>query len=278
MVRFFENEPYSPVEHVYKVESVLYKAKSKFQEIMVIENAYFGKILILDGIVQLTEKDEFFYHEMLTHVAMHAHPEPRRVAVIGGGDGGAVREVLKHRTVEKIYFVEIDEEVIKIARRFFPAVSSGIDDPRVDLKVMDGADFMKDHAERIDVIIVDSTDIIGIARSLFTEDFFRSVHRALRTEGLFVTHSESLHFHLDIVVEVQQILRKAFPLVDLYTVPLATYPGNWWAFAIGSKSPDPRALRRPFEIDTRYYDEEIHRQAFIPPKLYGKLMAKSLSW
>jgi spermidine synthase len=198
--------------------------------------------------------------------------------VIGGGDGGIVREVLKHRTVEKIYFVEIDEEVIKTARRFFPAVSSGIDDPRVDLKVMDGADFMKDHAERVDVIIVDSTDIIGIARSLFTEDFFRSVHRALRTEGLFVTHSESIHFHLDIVVEVQQILRKAFPLVDLYTVPLATYPGNWWAFAIGSKSPDPRALRRPFEIDTRYYDEEIHRQASLPPKLYGKLMGKSLSW
>jgi len=278
MVRFFENEPYSPIEHVYKVESVLYKAKSKFQEIMVIESAYFGKMLILDGIVQLTEKDEFFYHEMLTHVAMHAHPEPRRVAVIGGGDGGVVREVLKHRTVEKIYFVEIDEEVIKTSRRFFPSVSSGIDDPRVDLKVMDGSDFMKDHAEGIDVIIVDSTDIIGIARSLFTEDFFQSVHRALRAEGLFVTHSESIHFHLDMVVEVQQILKRAFPVVDLYTAPIATYPGNWWAFAIGSKSPDPRDIRRPFEIDTRYYDEEIHRQAFVTPKLYGKLMGKSLSW
>jgi len=278
MVRFFENEIYSPVEYVYKVESVLYKAKSKFQEIMVIENAYFGRMLILDGIVQLTEKDEFFYHEMLTHVAMHAHPEPRRVAVIGGGDGGVVREVLKHRTVEKIYFVEIDEEVVKTSRKFFPSVSSGIDDPKVDLKVMDGADFMKDHAEGIDVIIVDSTDIIGIARSLFTEDFFRSVQRALRKDGLFVTHSESLHFHLDIVVEVQEILKRAFPVVDLYTAPIATYPGNWWAFAIGSKSPDPRALRRPFEIDTRYYDDEIHGQAFLPLKLYGKLMGKSLSW
>jgi spermidine synthase len=278
MVRFFENEPYSPVEHIYTVEGILYKAKSKFQEIMVIENAYFGKMLILDGIVQLTEKDEFFYHEMLTHVAMHAHPEPKRVAVIGGGDGGVVREVLKHRTVEKIYFVEIDEEVVKTSRRFFPSVSSGIDDPRVDLKVMDGADFMKEHAESIDVIIVDSTDIIGIARSLFTEDFFQSVQRALRKDGLFVTHSESLHFHLDIVVEVQQILKRAFPVVDLYTAPIATYPGNWWAFAIGSKSPDPRTVLRPFEIDTRYYDDEIHRQAFLTPKLYGKLMGKSLSW
>jgi spermidine synthase len=278
MVRFFENEPYSPIDYAYKVEDVLYKGKSKYQEILVIESAYFGKMLILDGIVQLTEKDEFFYHEMLTHVAMHAHPEPSRVAVIGGGDGGAVREVLKHRTVEKIYFVEIDEEVIKISKKFFPAVSSGIDDPRVELKVMDGADFIKGHAEGIDVIIVDSTDIIGFARSLFTEDFFRSVHKALRPEGLFVTHSESLHFHLDIVMEVQQILKRAFPLVDLYTAPIATYPGNWWTFAIGSKSLDARDMRRPFEIDTRYYDDEIHRQAFLPPKLYGKLMGKRLVW
>lgn len=278
MVRFFENEPYSPIEYVYKVESVLYKGKSKYQEILVIENAYFGKVLILDGIVQLTEKDEFFYHEMLTHVAMHAHPEPHRVAVIGGGDGGAVREVLKHSTVEKVYFVEIDEEVIETSRRFFPTVSSGIDDPRVELKIMDGADFMKDHAEVIDVIIVDSTDIIGFARSLFTEDFFRSVLRALKPKGLFVTHSESLHFHLDIVIEVQQTLKREFPLVDLYTAPIATYPGNWWTFAIGSRSLNPQDMRRPFEIDTRYYDDEIHRQAFLTPKLYGKLMGKSLVW
>ncbi len=278
MVRFFENEPYSPIEYAYKVEGVLYKGKSKYQEILVIENAYFGKMLILDGIVQLTEKDEFFYHEMLTHVAMHAHPEPKRIAVIGGGDGGAVREVLKHRTAEKVSLVEIDEEVIKISRKFFPTISSRIDDPRVELKIMDGAEFIKDHAEVIDVIIVDSTDIIGFARSLFTEDFFRSVLKALRPEGLFVTHSESIHFHLDIVVEVQQILKRAFPLVDLYTAPIATYPGNWWAFAIGSKSLDPRDMRRPFEIDTRYYDDEIHRQAFLPPKLYRKLMGRKLAW
>ncbi|MBW1689952.1 MAG: polyamine aminopropyltransferase [Deltaproteobacteria bacterium] len=278
MVRFFENEPYSPIEYAYKVESVLYKGKSRYQEILVLENAYFGKILVLDGIVQLTEKDEFFYHEMLTHVAMHAHPDPHRVAVIGGGDGGVVREVLKHGTVEKIYFVEIDEEVVKISRKFFPTVSSGIDDSRVELKIMDGADFMRDHAEAIDVIIVDSTDIIGFARSLFTEDFFRSVLNALQPEGLFVTHSESLHFHLDIVVEVQQILKRAFPLVHLYTAPLATYPGNWWTFAIGSRALDPRDMRRPFEIDARYYDEEIHRQAFLTPKLYGKLIWGKLDW
>jgi len=278
MVTFVESEPYSPVEYAYKVDSILYKKKSKYQEILVIQNDYFGKMLILDGIVQLTEKDEFFYHEMLTHVAMHVHPQPQRVAVIGGGDGGVVREVLKHSTVEKLYFVEIDEEVVKISKQFFPTISCGIDNPKVELKVMDGADFIKQHPEGLDVIIVDSTDIIGFARSLFTEDFFRTVYRALTSEGLFVTHCESLHFHLDIVAEVQHILKRAFPVVDLYTAPLATYPGNWWAFAIGSKSLDPREVNRPFELDTRYYDEEIHRQAFIPPKLYGKLMQKRLMW
>lgn len=278
MVRFFEKEPYSPIEYTYRVDSVLHKGKSKYQEILVIENPYFGKILVLDGIVQLTEKDEFFYHEMLTHVAMHAHPNPKRIAIIGGGDGGVVREVLKHKTVEKIYFVEIDEEVIRVSKKFFPTVSSGIDDPKVEVKIMDGADFIKNLSDSIDVIIVDSTDIIGFARSLFTEDFFISVIKALKPEGLFVTHSESLHFHLDIVIEVQQILKKAFPLVDLYSVPIATYPGNWWAFSIGSKTLNPRDIRRPFEIETRYYDDEIHRQAFMPPKLYRKLMGRKINW
>ena len=278
MIRFFEKEPYSPIEYTYKVESVLYEGKSKYQKILIIENPYFGKILILDGIVQLTERDEFFYHEMLTHVAMHAHPNPKRIAVIGGGDGGVVREVLKHKTVEKVYFVEIDEEVIRISKKFFPALSSGIDDSKVELKIMDGADFIKKFSGSIDVIIVDSTDIIGFARSLFTEDFFNSITKALKPEGLFVTHSESFHFHLDIVIEIQQILKKVFPLVDLYSVPLATYPGTWWAFSIGSKTLNPRDIRRPFEIKTRYYDDEIHRQAFLPHKLYSKLMDKKLIW
>jgi len=278
MVRFFEREPYSPIEYAYKVEKVLYKEKSKYQEILVVENPYFGKMLILDGIVQLTERDEFFYHEMLTHVAMHAHQNPRCIAVIGGGDGGVIREALKHNTVEKVYFVEIDEEVVNISKRYFPGLSSGIDDPKVELRIMDGADFIKKCSDSIDVIIVDSTDVIGFARSLFTEDFFSAVIRALKPEGIFVTHCESLHFHLDVVIEVQQILKKAFPIVDLYTAPIASYPGNWWAFSIGSKAPKPRDMSRPHEIETRYYDDEIHKQAFLTPKLYRKLMAGRLRW
>src|SRR4030067_3233504 len=160
MIKFFEKAPYAPVEYSYDVEEILYKGKSKFQDIMVIRNPYFGKMLILDDVVQLTERDEFFYHEMLTHVVMHAHPDPRKVIVIGGGDGGVVREVLKHRSVEKIYFIEIDEDVINVSKKFFPSVACGMEDSRVEIKCMDGADFVKGRKSDIDIVIVDSTDIV----------------------------------------------------------------------------------------------------------------------
>lgn len=279
MIKFTEKAPYAPVEYLYDVEEILYIGKSKFQEIMVIRNPYFGKMLILDDVVQLTERDEFFYHETLTHIVMHAHPNPRKVIVIGGGDGGVVREVLKHKTVEKVYFVEIDEEVINVSKRFFPTISSGIDDPRVELNIMDGAEFVKKKKNTdIDAIIIDSTDIIGFARSLFTDDFFNSVKDSLSSEGLFVSHTESLHFHKDMVIEMQETLKHIFPIVDLYTAPIATYPGNWWAFAVASKKINPREVRNSFSINTKYYDPEIHKQAFMTKGLYQKLMQKKLMW
>ncbi|NWF75296.1 MAG: polyamine aminopropyltransferase [Nitrospirae bacterium] len=279
MIKFTEKAPYAPVEYLYDVEEILYTGKSKFQEIMVIRNPYFGRMLILDDVVQLTERDEFFYHEMLTHIVMHAHPNPRKVIVIGGGDGGVVREVLKHKTVEKVYFVEIDEEVINVSKRFFPTISSGVDDPRVELNIMDGAEFLKKKKNTdIDAIIIDSTDIIGFARSLFTDDFFYSVKDSLSSEGLFVSHTESLHFHKDMVIEMQETLKHIFPIVDLYTAPIATYPGNWWAFAVASKKINPREVRNSFSINTKYYDPEIHKQAFMTKDLYQKLMQKKLMW
>ncbi len=277
MVKFFEKDPYAPIQYVYDVDKVLYKAKSQYQEILVIENEYFGKILILDGVVQLTERDEFFYHEMLVHVVMHAHPEPKRVVVIGGGDGGAVREVLKHETVEKLYFVEIDNEVINTSKKFFPTVSSQIDSPKVEIKNMDGAEFIKNRKEEFDIVIVDSTDIIGFAKSLFTVEFFRSVKEALKEDGMFVTLSESLHFHKEMVVNVQETMKLVFPIVDLYTAPIATYAGNWWTFSAGSNKLPLRQMRRPCISPTRYYSEEIHSHAFLPEGLYERLM-KKLDW
>ncbi|HYA32198.1 MAG TPA: polyamine aminopropyltransferase [Thermodesulfovibrionales bacterium] len=278
MIKFFEKDPYAPIQYVYETEKVLYKGKSDFQEIMVIENSYFGKMLILDGVVQITERDEFFYHEMLVHVLMHAHPEPKNIVVIGGGDGGAVREILRHTMVEKVYFIEIDEEVINVSKKFFPTVAGQVDDKRVEIHCMDGAEFVKARSGAIDVVIVDSTDIVGFAKSLFTVEFFKSVKDCLTNEGMFVTLSESLHFHKDMVIEVQEAMKLIFPVVDLYTAPLVTYAGNWWTFSAGSKRHNLREMRREFRVDTRYYSDEIHRQAFMPPKMYDKLMQRKLGW
>jgi spermidine synthase len=277
MIRFHEKEPFSPVEHTYEVEGIIYKGKSRFQDIMVVENQFFGRMLLLDNIVQVTERDEFLYHEMLTHVVMQAHPEPKRVVVVGGGDGGIVREVLKHKSVEKIYFVEIDEAVINISRKFFPTVACGVDDSRVEIKVMDGAEFIK-SAKNIDVVIVDSTDIIGFARSLFTKEFFTNVKNSLTAHGMFVSHTESLHFHKDVVVEMQERIKEVFPVVDLYTSAIATYPGSWWTFGVGALAPGVRKSVRAFEIETKLYDPEIHEQCFVTPGFYAKLMKRELKW
>jgi spermidine synthase len=278
MIKFFEIAPFVPITYAYEINKIHYRGKSKFQEILVIENAELGKMLILDGIVQLTEKDEFFYHEMLTHIVMHAHPNPKKVIVIGGGDGGTVREVLKHDTVEKVYFVEIDEEVINISKKFFPSVSCSIDDSRVEIRCMDGAEFVKSSPQDIDAVIVDSTDPVGFSESLFTADFFTSIKNCLKDEGFFVTHTESLLLHKDIVIESQKTLKEVFPLVDLYATPIATYPGNWWAYAVASKKLDPREIKRSLSVDTRFYDEEMHAHAFIPRGFYEKLMSGALKW
>ncbi|HMK60833.1 MAG TPA: polyamine aminopropyltransferase [Dissulfurispiraceae bacterium] len=278
MIKFFEKDPYAPIQYVYEISNILYSGKSLFQEIMVVENPHFGRMLILDGVVQITERDEFFYHEMLVHVLLHAHPNPRKVLVIGGGDGGVVREVLKHDSVEKVYFIEIDEEVINVSRKFFPGVACGVDDKRVEIKCMDGAEFVKARSGDIDAVIVDSTDIIGFAKSLFTVEFFKSVKESLSEQGMFVSLSESLHFHKEMVIEVQEALKLIFPIVDLYTATLATYAGNWWTFSAASKGLDLRTMRRKYSIETKYYTDEIHAQAFMPTRMYEKLMRKGLQW
>jgi len=278
MIKFIEKDPYAPIQYSYEVTKILYQGKSRFQDIMVFENPFFGRILVLDGVVQITERDEFFYHEMLVHMVMNSHPDPKKVIVIGGGDGGTVREVLKHSSVEKVYFIEIDEEVINVSKKFFPSVAGGVNDKRVEVKCMDGAEFVKGRSSDIDVVIVDSTDIVGFAKSLFTKKFFSSIKNCLSENGMFVTLSESLHFHKDIVVEVQKTMKSVFPVVDLYTAPIATYAGNWWSFSVGSKKLDPREIRRKNKMKTKYYSEEIHKTSYLPKEMYGKLLSGKLGW
>lgn len=274
---FLEREPASHVSYAYEVVRVLHRERSPLQEILVFENPWFGRVLALDGIVQLTERDEFVYHEMLAQVPLHAHPRPRRVAIIGGGDGGTLREVLKHPEVERAVLVEMDEAVVRVSRRFFPGLSAGFDDPRARIVIQEGSQFLRETDERFDLILVDSTDPIGPAEGLFTEEFFRTAAERLE-EGMLVAQTESLYFHWRFTARVQRRLRRVFPRVDLYTVPLSTYPGNWWSFSVASQLHDPQRPLRPCRVPVRFYRPELHRRCFLPPSLYQDLLAERLPW
>jgi spermidine synthase len=271
-VSFHENDPFAPIKYSYEVEETLCWRKTKHQDLLIFRNSYFGKVLALNGVVQLTERDEHFYHEMLAHVALHAHPHPTDVLIIGGGDGGTLREVLKHKMIQKVLLVELDREVIEASKEFLPTLSTGFADPRTQILETEGSDFLARTEEKFDLIIVDSTDPVGHSASLFTIQCFTHVFSALKADGLFVAQTESLHFHQDFVREVQLRLGKVFNLVDLYTVPIATYSGNWWTFSIASKAHNPREVLRKHQVPTKYYAEDVHRHAFLPRSLYQHLM------
>ncbi len=276
MSLFREKDPFAPINYSYEIEGILHKRKSKYNNIMILKSPHFGRMLVLDGVVQLTELDEHFYHEMLVHVPLHIHPSPKHIAIIGGGDGGTLREVLKHKGVKKVVLVEIDEAVIEVSKSFLPMLSSGFGDSRVEIMTMDGADFIKNTREELDVIFVDSTDPVGFAKSLFTDEFFSDVFSALKPDGIFAAQTESLHFHHDFVRNVQRKLGQKFKHVDLYTTSIATYAGNWWTFSIASKEYNPRKKPRKCKVLTKYYAEDVHVNAFLPQSLKEKLYSVDL--
>ncbi len=269
---FIERDPYAPIRHCYSVSKVLYEGKSDYQEILVFESPDFGRLLVLDGVVQLDEKYEFLYHEYLAHVPLHAHPNPEDVLIIGGGDGGTLREVLKHKSVKRAVLVDIDKEVIEVSKKFFPTLSCSFDDPRAIVVNEDGYKYIQDYEGEFDVVIVDSTDPVGFAHVLTTEDFFRFVHKALKEDGIFCAQTESIHYHLDMVVKIQKTLRKVFPIVDLYTSVVPIYAGYWWTYSIASKKHPVREPARKVEVETKIYSEDMHRYAFLPESFYKRLM------
>ncbi|MFC1926474.1 polyamine aminopropyltransferase [Chloroflexota bacterium] len=269
---FTEKDPFAPIKYVYDVQQVLHHEKSAIQEILVLECTYFGRVLVLDGVVQLTEKDEFLYHEMLAHVALHAHPQPESILIIGGGDGGTLREVAKHTLVKRIDLVELDPRVIEVSKQFLPTVATSFDDPRLRAIHADGVKFLEQENPGYDVIIVDCTDPVGPAQALFTDSFFNNALRRLTPDGMLVAQTESLHFHRPFVADVQHRLSNIFKIADLYTASLATYAGNWWTFSIASKKNDPRTQARTCEVPTRHYADDVHTNAFLPKSLYQQLM------
>lgn len=258
------------VGQIVRVSEVLLSEKTPFQQIDVLETDQFGRIMVLDGAINLGEKDEFIYHEMLAHVPLFVHPRAETLLVVGGGDGGVVREVLKH-PINRIDLVEIDQRVIEISQQYFPDVSCGLDDPRVHIHIEDGTRFVGRVADAYDVIVVDSTDPIGVGAALYEEAFYRNVYRALREDGIVTTQSESPFFDQDIIKDLYPKLRNVFPLVRTYLAPVPFYPGTLWSFAFCSKGIDPLKDFNPSDalirqIETRYYDEQVHKGAFIIPQ------------
>ncbi|MBW2095280.1 MAG: polyamine aminopropyltransferase [Deltaproteobacteria bacterium] len=259
-----------------KVREVLCHYRTTFQELAIFETERLGKMLVLDNITMLTEFDEFAYHEMIAHVPLLVHPEPKKILIIGGGDGGTAREVLKHPSVEKIDLCEIDEEVIRACRKHIPSLACSFDDERVRVFCADGARFVTQHPNTYDVIIVDSTDPVGPGKVLFQRKFYEDMKKALRDDGIAVTQCESLYLHRKVIKEVASFARDIYPTVGYYNTLVPTYPSGIIGFFFCSLKYDPlndlssaRARALP---GLQYYSPETHRAAFTLPRFGADLV------
>lgn len=270
--RFEENEPASTYRASYPMARVLEERQTQFQDLLLFEHPTAGKILALDGIVQLTDVDTYVYHEVLTHPALVAHPAPRTVAVVGGGDAFIVAEALKHDTVEKVYLLELDEDVIRTARKHYPEAAAALADPRVEVQAADAFESISAFHDELDVILVDLTDPIGQAARLFEDPFYDRCDRALRADGILVAQTESVHFHPATVRQCFQTLSGRFPRTELLWGSIATYPGAFWTFAMATKGLDPIVARRSPQLETRLYSPDAHSWFFIPPSVRDKLL------
>ncbi len=257
------------------VSRTIHAERTPYQDLAVIETEQYGRMMVLDGMVMLTEADEFVYHEMIAHVPLTVHPAPREVLVIGGGDGGTVREVLKHRSVTRVALAEIDERVVEASRRFLPTVSAGLSDPRLTLAIGDGIEHVRQHPDTYDVILVDSTEPIGPAAGLFGEDFYRMTAAALHRDGIMVAQTESPFLNGDLISQVHVNLRAAFPHRRLYLASIPTYPSGLWSFTLAAKEEvahlEPRSVP---DLGTRYYSRDVHRAAFALPPFVAALVNK----
>lgn len=253
-----------------KIDSIVEQYDSEFQRIEVYQTVPYGKMLVLDGVIMCTEWDEHAYHEMIVHVPMFTHPEPRKVLVIGGGDGGTVREVLKHPSVQQVDLCEIDEHVVRLSRKHIPQMASALDDKRVKIVAEDGAKYVEAHKNTFDIIIVDSSDPVGPAEVLFSEEFYASMKESLTAGGIATTQSESFFYHGDIVERLTGYAKKLFPVPGYYFTVVPTYPSGIIGFTFCSKKYHPFTDYReervtPVQNNLKYYNPSIHRAAFALP-------------
>ena len=274
MSDWYDETLYGDVAQRFRMGRVLYRDKTEHQDLVIFENPVLGRVMALDGVIQTTEGDEFVYHEMLTHVPILAHGRARRVAIVGGGDGGMLRRCLEHKAVERVTMVEIDRSVVDLSVAHLPSISAGaFDDPRANLVIADGCAFMKETDERFDVIIVDSTDPHGPGAVLFTQAFYGDCKARLTPGGVLVTQNGVPFFQPQELKDSHQRLGRLFTDASFFVAPVPSYYGGFMAFGWATDDADLRrqtaeAIRPRFEaagLTTRYYTPEIHAASFALP-------------
>ena len=262
-----------------KSSGTLYQEKTPYQDLTILKTEDFGNLMLLDGLVMLTEKDEFIYHEMITHIPLYSHTNPEKVLIIGGGDGGTLREVVRHNKVKKAVLVEIDEAVIESSKIYFPEVAKGLYSEKAELRVEDGIKYIKETKEKFDLIIIDSTDPIGPAVGLFQEDFYKLCFNALNEDGILVAQSESpfIPQMQKVIKDMNLNLKNVFPDVYTYIAFIPTYPSGLWSFAMASKKYNPTKdfQKKDFNSDNlklNYYNQEIHYASFALPNFVKEVL------
>ncbi len=279
MELWYTEEHTDTVRFSIRVKEQVYSKESPFQKIDVFDSDEFGRFLTLDGLMMMTEKDEFIYHDMIVHVPIAAKPDIKRVLVIGAGDGGTVRELTRYDSIEKIDMVEIDKLVVDVCKEFLPQTASKFDDPRVTLYFEDGLRFVRSKENEYDLIIVDSTDPIGPGEGLFTREFYGNCFKALNDEGVLVNQHESPYYkeYADSMKRAHKRIRELFPICKVYQAHIPTYPSGHWLFGFASKKIDPimdlDADRwDALGIKTKYYNTELHKGCFALPNYVKELI------
>ncbi|MEY3288112.1 MAG: hypothetical protein RLZZ419_354 [Pseudomonadota bacterium] len=272
---FTEQVPGAESAFSLKIKQKLHEEQSEFQHLEIYETETFGNLMVIDGCTMVSTRDNFFYHEMMSHPALYTHPNPKRVWIIGGGDCGTLREVLKHPSVEHAVQIDIDERVTRLAEIYFPELCESNNDPRADLKFIDGIKWVKDAAPNsVDIIIVDSTDPIGPALGLFSEDFYRDCFNCLSENGMIVQQSESALFNMKLIGEMRNAMSASgFGHLQTLFFPQCLYPSGWWSATIASKTAltafrEQDSANKPFE--TVYYNVDIHKASLAQPEFFKK--------
>jgi spermidine synthase len=265
-----------------KVDKPLYTGQSEFQRIDVLQSSEFGTFLTLDGLMMVTEKDEFIYHDMIVHVPMATNPGIKNVLVIGAGDGGTVRELTRYHSIANIDMVEIDQMVVEVCKKYLPQTACKLDDPRVNLYFEDGLKFVRTKENIYDLIIVDSTDPFGPGEGLFTKEFYGNCYKALKDDGILVNQHESPYYqaYASSMQRAHKRIKEFFPICRVYQAHIPTYPSGHWLFGFASKKYDPltdidEQAWNQLGLKTKYYNTDIHKGSFALPNYVKELLAGS---